>query len=163
MMMDLANSSAHVDDSKKLRNAHIINKSYMANAFLNAYALRGCTQNLSSGERCGRIPPMSIFENPAFVLFLVLFVGLALGNISIKGISLGSSGVLFAALAAGHFGLRTPEGVADPILWDGDFRLLRRVGGREPIFCITEEQGKTTRAFIDACGGGGVAHGMGTR
>ena len=56
---------------------------------------------------------MSIFENPAFVLFLVLFVGLALGNISIKGISLGSSGVLFAALAAGHFGLRTPEGVAD--------------------------------------------------
>ena len=47
MMTDLANSSAHVDDSKNLRNAHIINKSYIvhrksyiANAFPNAFALR---------------------------------------------------------------------------------------------------------------------------
>ena len=44
--MDLANSSAHVNDSKNLRNAHIINKSYIvhrtsyrANAFPNAFAL----------------------------------------------------------------------------------------------------------------------------
>lgn len=52
-----------------------------------------------------------ILENPTFVLFAVLFLGLALGNITIKGISLGSSGVLFVALAAGHFGLKVPDGV----------------------------------------------------
>lgn len=52
-----------------------------------------------------------IFVNPTFVLFAVLFLGLLLGNISVKGISLGSSGVLFVALAAGHFGLKVPDGV----------------------------------------------------
>ena len=54
-----------------------------------------------------------ILENPAFVLFAILFFGLALGNISIKGIALGSSGVLFVALAAGHFKLTIPAGVSD--------------------------------------------------
>ena len=39
MMMALANSSAHVDNLKKLRNAHIINKSYIATAFPNAFAV----------------------------------------------------------------------------------------------------------------------------
>lgn len=52
-----------------------------------------------------------ILINPTFVLFAVLFLGLLLGNASIKGISLGSSGVLFVALAAGHFGLKVPDGV----------------------------------------------------
>lgn len=52
-----------------------------------------------------------ILTDPLFVLFAVLAVGLALGNFSVKGISLGSSGVLFAALAAGHFGLKVPAGV----------------------------------------------------
>ena len=56
---------------------------------------------------------MTAFEHPAFVLFAVLFAGLALGHISIKGISLGSSGVLFAALLAGHFGLKVPDGITD--------------------------------------------------
>ena len=54
---------------------------------------------------------MEIFSNPTFVLFAILCLGLALGNIQIKGISLGSSGVLFVALAAGHFGLKVPDGV----------------------------------------------------
>ena len=56
---------------------------------------------------------MEIFGSPVFVLFAVLFVGLMFGNLSIKGISLGSSGVLFAALVAGHFGLHVPDGIAD--------------------------------------------------
>lgn len=55
----------------------------------------------------------SILENPVFVLFAILFLGLALGNISIKGIALGSSGVLFVALAAGHFKLTIPAGVSE--------------------------------------------------
>ena len=56
---------------------------------------------------------MEIFGSPVFVLFAVLFVGLMFGNLSIKGVSLGSSGVLFAALVAGHFGLHVPDGIAD--------------------------------------------------
>lgn len=53
-----------------------------------------------------------ILTNPTFVLFAILFLGMALGNISVKGIAFGSSGVLFVALAAGHFGLKVPEGVS---------------------------------------------------
>ena len=56
---------------------------------------------------------MEIWEVPTFVLFAILFVGLMFGNLSVKGISLGSSGVLFAALVAGHFGLHVPEGITD--------------------------------------------------
>ena len=56
---------------------------------------------------------MEILQNPTLALFAILFVGLVIGNISFKGIALGSSGVLFAALAAGHFGIRVPEGLAD--------------------------------------------------
>ncbi len=55
----------------------------------------------------------TILENPTFVLFAILFTGLALGNISIKGVSLGASGVLFTALLAGHFQLQVPQGVSE--------------------------------------------------
>ncbi|MBC2604306.1 aspartate:alanine exchanger family transporter [Puniceicoccus vermicola] len=46
--------------------------------------------------------------NPYLLLFLLLGVGMALGKISIKGINLGTSGVLFLALVAGHFGYTVP-------------------------------------------------------
>lgn len=55
----------------------------------------------------------TILENPTFVLFAILFAGLALGNISVKGVSLGASGVLFAALLAGHLQLRVPQGISE--------------------------------------------------
>lgn len=55
----------------------------------------------------------ALLNTPVFVLFAVLALGLALGRISVKGVSLGSSGVLFVALAAGHFGLRVPQGVTE--------------------------------------------------
>lgn len=42
-------------------------------------------------------------------LFLILLSGLALGQIRMFGLSLGSSGVLFTALIAGHFGLIVPS------------------------------------------------------
>ena len=38
----------------------------------------------------------------------VIGLGLASGRISWRGISLGSSGVVFVALLAGHFGYRVP-------------------------------------------------------
>jgi len=46
--------------------------------------------------------------NPYLLLFLLLGSGMALGKITIKGINLGTSGVLFLALAAGHFGYEVP-------------------------------------------------------
>lgn len=55
----------------------------------------------------------AILQNPTFVLFAILFLGLALGNISVKGIALGSSGVLFVAMVAGHYKLCIPDGVSD--------------------------------------------------
>ena len=53
----------------------------------------------------------TMLDNPTFVLFAVLALGIALGNIEFKGISLGSSGVLFVALLAGHLGLKVPDGI----------------------------------------------------
>ena len=58
------------------------------------------------------MPEASFIEqtlgNPYLLLFLLLGVGMALGKITIKGINLGTSGVLFLALAAGHFGYEVP-------------------------------------------------------
>lgn len=65
-----------------------------------------------TGRKTSKNKAMStLLHNPAFVLFAILALGLSLGKISIKGISLGSSGVLFVALLAGHFQLRVPDGV----------------------------------------------------
>lgn len=41
-------------------------------------------------------------------LLVVLAFGLAIGRVSIGGMTLGTSGVIFAALAAGHFGFEVP-------------------------------------------------------
>lgn len=53
----------------------------------------------------------SIFNNALIVLFLIVGLGLLFGSLTVKGISLGSSGVLFVALLAGHLGLKVPGGV----------------------------------------------------
>lgn len=52
-------------------------------------------------------------------LLVVIAVGLLVGKVSLKGIRLGSSGVLFTALAAGHLGFKVPgiSGVAGIILF----------------------------------------------
>ena len=49
--------------------------------------------------------------HPLIALFATIGLGLLLGNLSIRGISLGSSGVLFAALLCGHLGYALPDGV----------------------------------------------------
>lgn len=48
--------------------------------------------------------------NPYLLLFLLCGAGMAAGRISVKGVNLGTSGVLFLALAAGHFGYAVPGG-----------------------------------------------------
>lgn len=54
-----------------------------------------------------------LLSNSLFVLFAILVAGFLLGRLSFRGISLGTAGVLFVALAAGHFGLRAPKEVMD--------------------------------------------------
>ncbi|NBB81297.1 MAG: YidE/YbjL duplication [Verrucomicrobia bacterium] len=52
-----------------------------------------------------------LIDQPLVTLFAVIATGLLLGNITIKGIQLGSSGVLFTALLAGHLGYTIPGGI----------------------------------------------------
>lgn len=52
-----------------------------------------------------------LLGNPLVALFAVVGVGLLLGSLQVGGMSLGSSGVLFAALVCGHFGYALPGGV----------------------------------------------------
>jgi putative transport protein len=52
-----------------------------------------------------------LLNQPLIALFAVIATGLLLGNIKIKGLNLGSSGVLFTALLAGHLGYQIPAGV----------------------------------------------------
>ncbi len=46
------------------------------------------------------------------ILSLVILAGIGLGNIRFRGVKLGTAGVLFAGLAASHFGLRPETEVA---------------------------------------------------
>ncbi|MFT4902136.1 MAG: putative transport protein [Lentimonas sp.] len=52
-----------------------------------------------------------LLVQPLIALFAIIASGLLLGNLTIKGINLGSSGVLFTALLAGHLGYVIPSGV----------------------------------------------------
>ncbi len=56
---------------------------------------------------------MNPFTESMFVLFAILTLGAWLGQWSWRGISLGTAGVLFAALVFGHFGLSVPKEVMD--------------------------------------------------
>ena len=44
-------------------------------------------------------------------LFLIIALGTLIGNFSIRGVSLGASGVLFVALVFGHFGIQIPGAI----------------------------------------------------
>ena len=49
-----------------------------------------------------------IFKSEIMVIFCIAALGYLLGSISIKGLSLGTSGILLVALIFGHFGLIVP-------------------------------------------------------
>ena len=42
-------------------------------------------------------------------IFLILLLGYLLGSVKIKGLSLGTSGILLVALVFGHFGVEIPS------------------------------------------------------
>ena len=80
--------------------------------------------------------------------------GLLLGTLSIKGIHLGSSGVLFGALLAA-FGVlaacrRWPTG-------PGPVRLLRRHRRRQPLLCLGRARGATLGKLAVVIVGTGAA------
>ncbi len=52
---------------------------------------------------------MELLKNPIFLLLLITLLGTALGKVKIKSFALGSSGIIFIALAFGHFGLTLPN------------------------------------------------------
>ncbi|WP_349237088.1 TrkA C-terminal domain-containing protein [Bacillus sp. REN3] len=47
---------------------------------------------------------LELLEEPLILLFVILFLGSMVGEIKIRGLSLGTSGVLLAAMVFGHFG-----------------------------------------------------------
>ncbi len=53
----------------------------------------------------------TLLSNDLLALFAVVATGLLLGRVQVAGLSLGSSGVIFAALAFGHFGYHIPAGI----------------------------------------------------
>ncbi|MCK4966873.1 hypothetical protein KAS50_07570, partial [bacterium] len=55
----------------------------------------------------------AFISNHTAVLFLIIALGIAIGRINVKGITLGPSGVLFVALIFGHLGLSIPSEIKD--------------------------------------------------
>lgn len=55
----------------------------------------------------------AVFAQEMVVLFAILTIGTWLGQLSVRGLSLGTAGVLFTAMIFGHFGLSVPRGVMD--------------------------------------------------
>ena len=55
---------------------------------------------------------LDLFANhPSLLLLVVITLGLVLGRLRVAGLSLGPSGVIFVALAVGHFGYHLPKGI----------------------------------------------------
>ena len=49
-----------------------------------------------------------LLSNQFVLLFLIMSIGYAVGRLKIRGINLGSAGILIAALVFGHFGYEVP-------------------------------------------------------
>ena len=50
-----------------------------------------------------------IFKSEIMIIFCIAALGYLVGSVHIKGLSLGTSGVLLVALVFGHFGLTVPK------------------------------------------------------
>lgn len=97
-----------------------------------------------------------LLDQPLVALFTTVAVGLLLGRFSIKGIQLGSSGVLFIALLAGHLGYKVPGGVGTLGLVLFVYCVGIGAGGR--FFASVARDGATLAklAFIIVATGGAV-------
>ncbi|MGN1199680.1 MAG: hypothetical protein ACI4SW_03440 [Thermoguttaceae bacterium] len=73
----------------------------------NAFALLATTEGTTdSSAFIGYLKSVFVspFGNVLFLVFLIAFLGYALGKIEIKGVGLGAAGVFLMALVFGHFG-----------------------------------------------------------
>ncbi len=52
---------------------------------------------------------MNLISNPYVAFFLIVALGLLLGKIKIKGISLDISAIIFVAMVFGHYGIKMPD------------------------------------------------------
>ena len=52
---------------------------------------------------------MELLSESYLALFLIIALGLILGQIKVRGFSLDVSAVIFIALILGHFGVRIPQ------------------------------------------------------
>ena len=55
----------------------------------------------------------NIFSSDIMIIFCIAALGYLLGSVTIKGLSLGTSGILLVALVFGHFGLLVPKVIKD--------------------------------------------------
>ena len=55
----------------------------------------------------------SVLSNTMMMVFLIAVIGYAVGRINIKGLDLGTAGILLVALVFGHFGVEIPSVVKD--------------------------------------------------
>ena len=55
----------------------------------------------------------NLFSSEIMIVFSIAALGYLLGSIHIKGLSLGTSGILIVALVFGHFGLTVSKTVQD--------------------------------------------------
>ena len=97
-----------------------------------------------------------LLDQPLIALFTTIAVGLLLGRFSIKGIRLGSSGVLFIALLGGHLGYSIPSGVGTLGLILFVYCVGIGAGGR--FFASVARDGATLAklAFIIVATGGAI-------
>lgn len=51
----------------------------------------------------------NIFSNTLMMVFLIAVIGYLVGSIKIKGLELGTAGILLVALVFGHFGVEIPS------------------------------------------------------
>jgi len=83
----------------------------------------------------------ALLDQPLFLLFLLVGLGLALGKVQLYGICLGSSGVLFVAMVAGHFGYAITPGVGTLGLVLFTYCVGLGAGGR--FFSALRKQGQS--------------------
>lgn len=54
---------------------------------------------------------MALLQNPIFLLLLIIILGELLGKVRVRNLALGSSAIIFVAIAFGHFGFLLPTAV----------------------------------------------------
>ena len=93
------------------------------------------------------------------VLCLVSLIGLAIGNIRIKGIGLGIAGVLFAGLGFGHFGISINHEVLEFLREFGLILFVYSIGTQVgPGFVSSlKKQAGTTTVRSGCCPTGNMA------